>query len=323
VTTSSSVGGFTATLPSAGSVNLLLSLTITGPGGTATAPPLAFTAVDPDAVAITSVTSDAPSYTPGSVATVSAALAGGSPGTTWAWSATVDGAAIPVPGATGVGSVALPVGAAGTWVVAVEVTSGTRSASGSVSFVVGDPCNAESATAGPLDLLSGPRSVVFTVPAGCVGESHVDLDTAPWLAASPASLSLSAGQTADVVISVVGDPSVDGLNAGAVFAILDGGSGPSWDVVANRAPVLGATSCNVIAGWGPAIYAAFDDADGDSLDVTLAINGTTYDVGIISPGNWRYVVDFAALGTASTWVYTARDSGGATTTFNGVNTGCW
>lgn len=324
VTTSSSVGGFTATLPSAGSVNLLLSLTITGPGGTATAPPLAFTAVDPDAVAITSVTTDAPSYAPGSVATVTAALAGGSPGATWAWSATVDGSGVAVPGATGVGSVSLPVGTAGTWTVTVEVTSGARSASGSVSFVVGFPCNATSVTAGPLDLLSGPREVVFTVPSGCVGESHVDLDVAPWLSASPASLSLGAGQTAAVLVSVVGQPAVDGLNANAVFAFLDGGSGPGWDVVANRAPVLGATSCNVIAGWdGPAFFASFADADGDSLDVTLTINGSTYDVGIISPGTWRYVVSFANVGTATTWVYVARDSGGATTTFNGVNAGCW
>lgn len=323
VTTSSSKGSFTATLPSAGSVNLLLSLTITGPGGTATAPPLAVTAVDPDAVAITSVTTDAPSYAPGGVATVTAALSGGSPGATWAWTATRDGSAVAVPGSTGVGSVAVPVGTAGTWTVTVEVTSGARSASGSVTFVVGLPCNAGSVTAGPLDVRSGPRSVVFTVPSGCVGESHVDLDVAPWLSASPASLSLSAGQTAEVLISAVGQPAVDGLNASAVFAFLDGGSGPGWDVLANRAPVLGATSCHVIATWGPAFFAAFDDADGDSLVVTLTINGATYDAGIISPGTWREVVDFANLGTATTWVYVARDSSGATTTFNGVNAGCW
>lgn len=323
VTTSSSVGGFATTLPSAGSVNLLLSLTITGPGGTATAPPLAITAVDPDAVAITSVTTDAPSYAPGGVATVTAALAGGSPGATWAWTATRDGSAVAVPGASAVGSVAVPVGTAGTWTVTVEVTSGARSASGSVTFVVGLPCNAGSVTAGPLDVRSGPRSVVFTVPSGCVGESHVDLDVAPWLSASPASLSLSAGQTAEVLISAVGQPAVDGLNASAVFAFLDGGSGPGWDVLANRAPVLGATSCHVIATWGPAFFAAFDDADGDSLVVTLTINGSTYDAGIISPGTWREVVDFANLGTATTWVYVARDSSGATTTFNGVNAGCW
>ena len=59
VTTSTQASGFTTTLPTDVGTDFLVELTVSGPGGTSTGAPLAFSASDPFALAITSLTSDA------------------------------------------------------------------------------------------------------------------------------------------------------------------------------------------------------------------------------------------------------------------------
>ncbi|KQY25011.1 hypothetical protein ASD16_06000 [Cellulomonas sp. Root485] len=333
VTTSTQASGFTTTLPTDVGTDFLVELTVSGPGGTSTGAPLAFSASDPFALAITSLTSDAAEYQPLTTAVITPVVQGAGPGATWTWDVTRDGApfdpqSTPGPGEQLQMSVDVDADLVSQFRVTLTVTDGMRSDTASVDFAGKYVCYL--AVEESVDLRSGSGGLNVSA-FDCVGDAHATISYPGWIT-GPATLDIGpSGPTwADFVVS--GMPPVDGTSADAIVVTLESTPVLTYpiDVIANLPPVSvnGYTVCVPDTANGRVQFlASFDDGDLDTLDVVVTVNGQslTLQNGSSAPTLFGEYLPIASLGAATTWTVQATDSSGASSAVvNGSDQwNCW
>ena len=327
--TGADAGTFTATLPSDQGLAFVVTLTVTTAAGAQSAVPLAVTATPSTAPTIASVTPDKSVYYPYTLALISAEHSFVPPSGRIEWSVTN----------LGDGSVSGPIpwapdepyrwsgGDAGLYRVTLTTTVDGRSASRSADFKVEYVCTPILAP-DVIDLRAATSAVV-TVTSDCVGTNVFDVAVAPWLSGPPSVTVPAGGSGTITVVRGSGQPPSDGDHPESVVVTYASGSLGAMEgratVQAYRSPDLSfpfaPDGCRDMGDFGVDFFATVSDENIDS--VILDINGGSYTMlDVAPPGGYRFRVEKAALGSATTWVIRAVDTFGMPSTLSGTGP-CW
>lgn len=315
VASGTTADSFTATLPTDRGLDFVLTLDVRTAVSTVSAAPFAFAASDSDALVV-SPQPDAPRRYVGETSVISPGTTGADGGT-WTWSARGPDGEVTVTQPAPGDALALPLDALGDYTVTLEVTSRGQRAQGSTSVTAVEPCTVT--TPSPrIDLspTSNPAPYSISAAASCLAPVVVTTSGAAWLFDADRQTTIAPGATVSLSVGLLTEPSI-GSHPGALTSQVDGVAGPSWDVVTTNFPpdftLGGFVQCN-------STHYALSVSDGNpsTVSVHISAGGITYPLAYqpdTRPSSGYYLTTTGPpyLSTRS-FVVTARDSSGATTT---------